>query len=82
MATLTMATMTIRNIDDQLITCLRIQAALHGCSMENEAGNILRAALSAEPIQGLDALPTQQRHHYRRNGHSPYSCRMSRIITR
>lgn len=45
-----MATMTIRNIDDQLKARLRIQAALHGCSMEDEARNILRAALSKKPV--------------------------------
>lgn len=44
-----MATMTIRNIDDQLKARLRVQAAQHGRSMEDEARDILRAALSAEP---------------------------------
>jgi len=44
-----MATMTIRNIDDQLKARLRIQAAQHGRSMEEEARDILRAALSAQP---------------------------------
>jgi plasmid stability protein len=46
-----MATMTIRNIDDQLKTRLRIQAAQHGRSMEDEARDILRAALSADPAR-------------------------------
>lgn len=44
-----MATMTIRNIDDQLKARLRVQAAMHGRSMEDEARDILRAALSTEP---------------------------------
>ena len=44
-----MATMTIRNIDDQLKARLRIQAAQHGRSMEEEARDILRAALSLQP---------------------------------
>ncbi|MBA8899464.1 plasmid stabilization protein [Phyllobacterium sp. P30BS-XVII] len=44
-----MASMTIRNLDDQLKTRLRIQAAQHGKSMEDEARDILRAALSREP---------------------------------
>ncbi len=44
-----MATMTIRNIDDQLKARLRVQAALHGRSMEEEVRDILRAVLSAEP---------------------------------
>lgn len=43
-----MATMTIRNIDDQLKAKLRLQAARHNRSMEEEARDILRAALSVE----------------------------------
>lgn len=43
-----MATMTIRNIDDRLKARLRVRAAEHGKSMEDEARDILRAALSAE----------------------------------
>lgn len=45
-------TMTIRNIDDALKARLRVQAAQHGRSMEDEARDILRAALSAEPVRG------------------------------
>lgn len=44
-----MAAMTIRDIDDQLKARLRVQAAMHGRSMEEEARDILRAALSLEP---------------------------------
>lgn len=43
-----MATMTIRNIEDDVKARLRIQAARHGRSMEEEARSILRAALEAE----------------------------------
>lgn len=43
-----MATMTIRNLDDTLKARLRTRAAQHGKSMEEEASDILRAALSAE----------------------------------
>ncbi len=43
-----MATMSIRNIDDRLKARLRVRAAQHGKSMEEEARDILRAALSAE----------------------------------
>ncbi len=46
-----MASMTIRNIDDQLKARLRVQAALHGRSMEDEARDILRTALSAQPAR-------------------------------
>jgi len=44
-----MAAVTIRNVDEALKKRLRMQAALHGHSMEEEARNILRAALSREP---------------------------------
>jgi plasmid stability protein len=43
-----MASLTIRNLDDPLKTRLRIQAAVHGRSMEEEARTILRAALNRE----------------------------------
>lgn len=41
-----MASMTVRNIDEGLKSRLRIRAATHGRSMEDEAREILRAALS------------------------------------
>jgi plasmid stability protein len=43
-----MASLTIRNLDDPLKARLRIQAATHGHSMEEEARKILRAALTPE----------------------------------
>ena len=43
-----MATMTIRNLDDDVKVRLRVRAAQHGRSMEEEARSILRAALSPE----------------------------------
>ena len=41
-----MASMTIRNIDEKLKARLRVQAAKHGRSMEDEARDILKSALS------------------------------------
>jgi plasmid stability protein len=41
-----MASITIRDIDDRLKGRLRVQAAHHGHSMEEEAREILRTALS------------------------------------
>jgi len=41
-----MASITIRNLDEALKQRLRIQAAEHGSSMEEEARAILRKALS------------------------------------
>lgn len=46
-----MASMTIRDIDERLKARLRVQAARHGRSMEEEARDILRAALSLEPAR-------------------------------
>lgn len=43
-----MASITIRNLDEPLKSRLRIQAAIHGRSMEEEARDILRAALNQE----------------------------------
>lgn len=43
-----MASLTIRNFDDQLKTLLRLQAVRHGCSMEQEARDILRRAVQAQ----------------------------------
>lgn len=40
-----MASITIRNLDDQTKTRLRIRAARHGRSMEEEARTLLRTAL-------------------------------------
>lgn len=44
-----MASLTIRNFDDELKSLLRQQAARHGCSMEQEARDILRQAVSLRP---------------------------------
>lgn len=43
-----MASLTIRKLDDSLKTRLRVQAATHGHSMEEEVRNILRAALGQD----------------------------------
>lgn len=49
-----MTTMTIRNLDEALIHRLRLRAAEHGKSMEEEALDILRDALSAEARAPVD----------------------------
>ncbi len=51
-----MASMTIRNIDDALKKRLRVLAAQNGRSMEDEARDILRAALSAEPSSSVSIV--------------------------
>ena len=47
-----MASITVRNLDDGLKRRLRVRAAEHGHSMEQEARDILRAALEEEPPTG------------------------------
>ena len=53
-----MATLTIRNLDERTKAQLRIQAARHGRSMEEEVRTILREAIEANQpstanLQGL-----------------------------
>jgi plasmid stability protein len=45
-----MASITIRNLDEPLKARLRVRAATHGRSMEDEARDILRSALNREPV--------------------------------
>ncbi|MGE8496935.1 MAG: FitA-like ribbon-helix-helix domain-containing protein [Pseudomonas sp.] len=47
-----MASITIRNLDDELKAQLRIVAASHGRSMEEEARVIIRQALSRMDSKG------------------------------
>jgi antitoxin FitA len=59
-----MSSITIRNLDDELKASLRLRAARHGLSMEQEVRNILKSALAAEtsPANGMDfALRIVQR---------------------
>ena len=49
-----MATLTIRDLDDDVKQRLRVRAAGFGRSMEEEARQILRAALEHSPEQGAD----------------------------
>jgi len=49
-----MASITIRNLEEQLKARLRIQAATHGRSMEEEARDILRSALNRGTSQTID----------------------------
>ena len=59
-----MGSITIRNLDDDLKARLRLRAARHGLSMEQEVRNILQRTLATEPAttNGLDfALRIHQR---------------------
>ena len=57
-----MATLTIRRLDEKAKTRLRVRAAHHGRSMEEEAREILRSALAASaPVKGNLAETIQRR---------------------
>lgn len=51
-----MATLTIRQLDEKTKVKLRIRAAHHGCSMEEEAREILRASLNGPDTQPSENL--------------------------
>ena len=56
-----MATLMIRDLDDDVKSRLRVQAAEHGRSMEAEARQILGAALSGRrPPRGLGSYIHEQ----------------------
>lgn len=48
-----MSTLTVRNLDDDLKTRLRVRAAQNGRSMEAEVREILRSSLTTQPRTGL-----------------------------
>ena len=48
-----MASITIRNLDDDVKTRLRVRAAEHGRSMEEEVRIILRVAAANEAAPGI-----------------------------
>jgi antitoxin FitA len=57
-----MATITIRQLDEKTKTRLRVRAAHHGRSMEEEAREILRSRLtSSSPIRGNLAEAVRRR---------------------
>ena len=57
-----MATLTIRQLDEKTKTRLRVRAAHHGRSMEEEAREILRSVLTASsPAKGNLAEAIQKR---------------------
>lgn len=48
-----MASITIRNLEETTKRRLKVRAALHGRSMEQEAREILKSALRQKPGQGF-----------------------------
>jgi antitoxin FitA len=58
-----MATLTVRDLDDALKASLRVRAARHSRSMEEEVRQILRAALAA-PVEPTENFFDQLRSHF------------------
>jgi len=56
-----LASITIRNLDDETKARLRVRAAHHRRSMEEEARNILRTALADEAAPPRDLAEAIQR---------------------
>lgn len=56
-----MASLTIRELDDQVKSALRVRAARNGRSMEEEARQILRDAVSRSEDTGDLAAAVQRR---------------------
>jgi plasmid stability protein len=57
-----MASITIRRLDDVVKTKLRLRAASHGRSMEEEAREILKAGLRAKRLPRLNLAESIRRH--------------------
>jgi plasmid stability protein len=56
-----LASITIHNLDDALKSKLRVRAARHGRSMEEEVRHILRAALSEKPQEPMNLFEAIRR---------------------
>jgi plasmid stability protein len=57
-----MASITIRRLDDAVKAKLRLRAASHGRSMEEEARELLKAGLGARPLLRLNLAESIRRH--------------------
>ncbi len=57
-----MASITIRRLDEAVKTRLRVRAARHGRSMEEEAREILKASLVSEPAKKSNLVERLRRH--------------------
>ena len=64
-----MATLTIRNLDEGTKAQLRVQAARHGRSMEEEARTIIRSAMEAgKPAPSSKGLGSRIHDHFAQLG--------------
>ena len=67
----TMASLSVRNLDDDLLKRLKRRAARHGRSAEAEVRDILRHALSGEAEVGFDDLAAELRALTAGRSHTP-----------
>lgn len=61
-----MATLTVRNLDDDVVRALRIRAAEHGRSAEAEHREILRSALASTARSSPRAAAAERLAEFRR----------------
>jgi len=66
-----MASLSVRNLDDDLLGRLKRRAARRGHSAEAEVRDILRRALSCEAELGFDQLAAEMRALTARRHHTP-----------
>ncbi len=66
-----MASLSVRNIDDDTLGRLKRRAARHGRSAEAEVRTILHQALSSESETGFDDLAAALRHLTAGRTHTP-----------
>jgi antitoxin FitA len=66
-----MASLSVRNLDDDLLSRLKRRAARHGRSAEAEVRDILRQTLSGEAETDFDDLAAEFRALTARRQHTP-----------
>ena len=65
------AQLIVRNLDEELVTRLKLRAAEHGRSAEAEHREILRQALAVEPRRSFKALAAKVRSMTAGRVHTP-----------
>ena len=66
-----MAQLIVRNLDEELVTRLKLRAAEHGRSAEAEHREILRQALAVEPRRSFKELAAKVRSMTADRVHTP-----------
>jgi len=66
-----MAQLIVRNLDEELVTRLKLRAAEHGRSAEAEHREILRQALAVEPRRSFKELAAKVRSMTASRVHTP-----------